>query len=376
MPRPSDASQQPDTRDQPVPVHRPDSVEQAAEIVRGSQRLQIHGAGTKPALAAVMERAESLTTASLAGISDYQPDEFLITALAGTPLKTLDAHLAQQGQYLPFDPPRVDAGATVGGTVAAGLSGPGRLKYGGLRDFLMGVRLIDGRGEIVTGGGRVVKNAAGYDLPKLLAGSCGRLGLIVEVTLKVFPRPDTTTTIRIRCGDFAAALALQSALARQPVDLTALDLTSDGCLEIRLSGSAEAVEATRQRVARATTKPLEVIDPDASHWQPLADWSYLEEDERLVRVPVAPRQVAQLEAELDEQSLRRRYSAAGNLAWVRWPGQRPIAALDELLRHQRLGGTVMTGRATRVRLGRRPDQTLMQRIKSALDPEHRFVGPS
>src|SRR5690606_22830564 len=168
---------------------RPTAVEEVAAAVRELDAIHVVGAATKSALAAPRCDAVRCELTLLSGVVEHQPSEFLITALAGTPVGQRQGTLAGHRQYFRFDPPRVDAGATIGGTLAAGLSGPGRLRYGGIRDFIMGVRFVDGLGNVVTAGGRVVKNAAGYDMPKLMVGSCGYLGALVEVTLKVFPSP-------------------------------------------------------------------------------------------------------------------------------------------------------------------------------------------
>ncbi|NJN81466.1 MAG: FAD-binding protein, partial [Caldilineaceae bacterium] len=164
------------------------SIDDVVEAVRSGLWLHPVGGGSKPALSTPRDRA-ALEMRSLTGILEYDPGEYTITALAGTGLSEVQATLAANGQYLPFDPPLADRGATLGGTVAAGLSGPGRVRYGGVRDFLIGVRFVDGRGRLVRGGGKVVKNAAGFDLPKLFVGSLGTLGLLVETTFKVFPQP-------------------------------------------------------------------------------------------------------------------------------------------------------------------------------------------
>src|SRR5207253_6842143 len=145
-------------------------------------------------------------TAGLRGITEYDPSEFTFTAGAGTPVREIVAALAESGQYLPFDPMLVEAGATLGGTVAAGLSGPGRFRFGGVRDFILGVRFVDGAGRLLRMGGKVVKNAAGFDLPKFFCGSLGRFGLIVEATFKVFPRPASRLTLRLRAENAEVAL--------------------------------------------------------------------------------------------------------------------------------------------------------------------------
>ena len=163
------------------------------------------GGGTKPALSSV-DAADVLDLSALVGITEYLPSEYTVTALAGTRLAEVESRLAAEGQYLPFDPLLVEAGGTVGGAVASGANGSGRFRYGGLRDFLLAVTFVDGRGEIVRGGAKVVKNAAGFDLPKLMVGSLGRLGVLIECTFKVFPHPERCATLRV------AGLAFDEAL--------------------------------------------------------------------------------------------------------------------------------------------------------------------
>lgn len=363
----------------PETLLRPRSIDEVAAAVRDLPRLQVVGAATKSALTAPQNDVARCELTQLTGVVEHQPSEFLITALAGTPLADLDRTLAQHGQYFPFDPPLVAAGATIGGTLACGLSGPGRLRYGGIRDFVMGVRLVDGLGKVVTGGGRVVKNAAGYDLPKLMVGSGGMLGAIVELTLKVFPRPATELSLRVTTTDFAAAVKLQFALARSPIELTALDLLPEPALLVRLSGEPAAVQGAADRVKTLIASHdrqavVESAEDAAALWQPLLDGSWLAAGDRWVRVPLPPGELLQLEASLAQTLVARRYSVAGNLAWIRWPAERPLSQLDELLRFHRLGGTVLLGAASQCRLGTRGDAEMLRRIKSALDPHDKFVG--
>lgn len=366
------------TASDPV-IIRPRTVEEVASAVRQHHGLQLVGAATKTAMAAPRGDAIRCELTELSGVVEHQPSEFLITALAGTRISDLQQTLAEHRQYFPFDPPFVDAGATIGGTLAAGLSGAGRLRYGGIRDFVMGVRFVDGLGNIVTAGGRVVKNAAGYDIPKLMVGSCGYLGALVEVTLKVFPSPLHELTLRITASDFLAAVKLQTLLARSPIELTALDLVPEATLWVRISGELAAVEATAQRVQSVVPglDPAAVVErwEDADQvWRPLADGSWLEPEDRLVRVPLPPSKVIELERSLAETMVPRRYSVAGNLVWLRWPGTRPLGQLDELLRYHGLGGSVVLGQCSRYRLGVRGDATILSRIKRALDPDNKFVG--
>lgn len=355
--------------------HAPATIDEAAECVRGSKRLQIVGCSSKPALTRAIDGADRLQTGSLSGVTDYQPDEFLITALAGTPLCELDRTLEAEGQYLPFDPPRAERGATLGGTVAANLSGPGRLKYGGLRDFLMGVRLVDGLGRLATGGGRVVKNAAGYDLPKLVAGSCGRLALIVEVTLKVFPRPTHSLSLRRSCGSLVDAMELCTRLCRSSLDIAALEIQPSGEIDLLMSGPEQATHAAFQRLLESTDSQWQTSD-DLDVWNCYRQWQDVLPGERLTRVPISPSQVLSFDASMAQLCVPRRYGAAGNVAWVRWPAEKPVRMLDETLSHHRLGGTILTGSAARCRLGVRPDQNLTARLERAFDPNQRFASVS
>src|SRR6478735_10711681 len=173
----------------------PTSAQQIADAVRAHSRVLAVGAQTKPRLSAVAGDVTILSTRRATGITEYDPAEFTFTALAGTPMREIVAALGAQGQYLPFDPVLIEAGATLGGTIAAGLNGPGRLRYGAIRDFILAVQFVDGSGQLLRGGAKVVKNAAGFDFPKFLVGSLGRFGVIVEATFKVFPRPVSWLTI-------------------------------------------------------------------------------------------------------------------------------------------------------------------------------------
>lgn len=180
-----------------------------------------------------------------AGVVAYEPTELVVTVRAGTPLVELENLLAAHGQMLPFEPPRFGA-ATVGGCVAAGLSGPRRMAAGGGRDYMLGVKLIDGRAEVLVFGGRVMKNVAGYDVPRLLAGSLGTLGLILEVSLKVLPMPVREASLRFAM-DEGEAIARLNAWGGQPLPLSA-SAWHAGELLVRLSGASAAVALARARL--------------------------------------------------------------------------------------------------------------------------------
>ena len=190
---------------------------QQARSARAPVRLL--GGGTKDFYGEALQ-GDVLDMRELAGISSYEPSELVVTARAGTALNELEATLAEKGQCLAFEPPRFADGGTVGGMVAAGLSGPSRASVGSVRDFVLGATMINGRGEVLSFGGQVMKNVAGYDVSRLLAGSLGVLGAIAEVSLKVLPVAPATVTIRFE-RDQTQALEMLHGWAGQPLPLNA-----------------------------------------------------------------------------------------------------------------------------------------------------------
>ncbi|HEY5791180.1 MAG TPA: glycolate oxidase subunit GlcE [Gammaproteobacteria bacterium] len=198
------------------------------------------GGDTKAGLGRAVD-GEPLELSGHTGIVSYEPTELVLTARAGTPLAVIEAALAERGQMLGCEPPHLGAGATLGGTVACGLSGPRRPWAGALRDFVLGVRVINGRGQLLRFGGEVIKNVAGYDLSRLLTGAQGTLGVLLEVSLRVLPVPQQETTLAFDL-DAQAALERLTAWGRQPLPLSAA--AHDGeRLRVRLSGTAAGVEA-------------------------------------------------------------------------------------------------------------------------------------
>ena len=187
---------------------------------------------------------ELLDVSPLSGITHCEPTELVISARAGTPLQELERELSAHEQMLAFEPPRFAGRATLGGAVASGLSGPRRAYCGALRDFVLGVEVIDGRGERLRFGGQVIKNVAGFDVSRLMAGSLGTLGLITEVTLKTVPRPRAELTLRFEM-DQAKALESMTFWATRPLPVSATAWL-DGLLSVRLSGAESAVRAARE----------------------------------------------------------------------------------------------------------------------------------
>ena len=217
--------------------------------------LRIRGGGTKDFYGNAAQPTPGDTpidTRPLAGIVSYEPSELVVTVNAGTPLAYLEALLAEQGQCLPFEPPHFrtpeNGDATVGGMVAAGLSGPARASVGAVRDYVLGATLVNGRGEVLSFGGQVMKNVAGYDVSRVLAGSLGTLGVIAEVSLKVLPVAPAETTLRFECTQ-AEALVLLNGWGGRPLPLNASCWVAEepgrdvGALYLRLRGAVAAVEA-------------------------------------------------------------------------------------------------------------------------------------
>lgn len=368
------------------------TVEDVQAIIQGSApgstKIQAQGASTKAALTQATDPVTQLDLRGLAGILEYEPGEYTFTALAGTPLHEIAAALAQHHQFMPFDPPLVQAGATLGGTVAAGLSGSGRYRYGGVRDFLIGVRFVDGQGRLVRGGGKVVKNAAGFDLPKLLVGSLGQLGVITEVSFKVFPQPESYATLQILYSDVQAALGGLQRVVDAHFDVYALDLLVDAQADssaqyqllIRLGGmpslAGQRIAQLRQVIGRdigcdvAVNGTMLTDAADAAVWMTAREFDWVPPHAALVKVAVAVGQITQLEAALAPYAVVRRYAVGGNLLWLAWTT--PLSTLDALLRQLGLSGLVLRGAHTTPLIGMARGQFFMQRIKQALDPHQRF----
>jgi len=211
--------------------------------------LRLRGAGSKDFYGGLLA-GEVLDLAGHRGIVDYEPTELYVTAKCGTPLAEIEAALAEHGQMLAFEPPRF-AGATLGGCIAAGLSGPRRMQAGAVRDFVLGVKLVDGRGQVLNFGGQVMKNVAGYDVSRLIAGSLGTLGAIAEATLKVLPKPVAETTLEFACAADEAVRRLND-WGAQPLPVSAA-FWHEGRLWLRLSGAAAAVDAAARKLGG---KPL------------------------------------------------------------------------------------------------------------------------
>jgi glycolate oxidase FAD binding subunit len=332
----------------------PKTPAELAEAIRATPRVLAVGARTKPRLSQC--NATLISTRALSGIVEYEPSEFTFTALAGTPVREIAAALAKSGQYLPFDPLLVAAGATLGGTVASGLSGPGRFRYGGLRDFILGVQFVDGEGRLLRMGGKVVKNAAGFDLPKFFVGSLGRYGVLAEITFKVFPRAAAFRTVRIPTDNVAETMMTMS---NTRWELDALD-AADGAIFARIGGPAAALDAlTAEMLARFPTGAVLPEEDAAASWMIFCELKWAHTDGALVKVALTPKRLSELCAALGDARIH--VSAGGNVAYVSQPVFEPrFAGFDALT--LRGDAPLFPGNAPVVVPG----------VKTALDPQNRF----
>ena len=255
-----------------------DAIKQAAA---DKTALCIHGGDTKNFYGRP-PFGNPLSTQNCAGIVDYEPTELVITARAGTPLMQIETALAEQQQMLAFEPPFFGEMATLGGAIASGLSGPRRPYVGAVRDFVLGVRMINGRGEDLRFGGRVMKNVAGYDVSRLMVGSMGTLGLLLEISLKVLPIPRTEETLVFEL-DHDEVIAQHRNWARKPSPISATSY-HEGRLHVRLSGSEKGVNAARTQLGG------EKMENGNIHWKDIREHhhSFFTGQDSLWRISVPP----------------------------------------------------------------------------------------
>jgi glycolate oxidase FAD binding subunit len=223
--------------------------------------IVIHGGNTKSFYGG-KSIGEAINMRGYAGIIDYQPRELVLTVRAGTPLAEIEALMEREGQMLPFEPPHfahaATTGSTIGGTVAAGLSGPRRAYTGAVRDFVLGARIVNGKGEDLHFGGRVIKNVAGYDVSRLMVGAMGTLGILLDLSFKVLPKPVSEVTLRYEM-DEATAIQRFNEWAGQPLPLSA-SCWHDGVATLRLSGTNAGVAAAKQKLGGAEIAANDAAD--------------------------------------------------------------------------------------------------------------------
>ncbi|NJD05879.1 MAG: glycolate oxidase subunit GlcE [Methylococcaceae bacterium] len=340
--------------------HGNDDTENLLTAVRAAialrQPLSIQGGGSKGFYGNAGSGAP-LDVTGHRGIVAYEPTELVLTARAGTRLTAIEQILADHGQMLSFEPPHFGPSATLGGTVACGLSGPRRPFSGSVRDAVLGLKLINGHGELLHMGGQVIKNVAGFDVARLLTGALGSLGVILEVSIKVLPRPETEATLRL-AADPPAALRHMQALQRLPWPLSGLAYQG-GHFWLRLAGAEQAVSAAAKRLGGDCPEDQEGFWNSLKE-QRLAFFGGQEPLWRLSLPPAHPHLSAWDDTVIDW---------GGGLRWIKCPDP-----ADQLFNLARQAG----GHACRFRGGNRaepcfqplppPLLALHQRLKQAFDP--------
>jgi glycolate oxidase FAD binding subunit len=331
--------------------------------------LRLRGGGSKDFYGQELA-GEPFDTTEYAGIVDYDPTELVITARCGTPLAEVEAALAEKGQILAFEPPRFGPTATLGGCIASGLSGPRRAYAAAVRDAMLGVRVLDGRGDDLAFGGRVMKNVAGFDVSRLMAGSLGTLGIILEASLKCLPVPKSETSRVFELGADQAVRQINE-WSGQPLPISA-SCYYQGRLYVRLSGAPKAVEAGTRRLAGAT------LGDAAAFWSSLREqthdfFSLREAEGSLWRISV------QSTAPYSDLGGEQLLEWGGALRWLRLPQRSDdetragsdAARLREWA--QRYGGHATLFRSKDKSAGvfqplAPPAMALHRRLKAAFDP--------
>ena len=347
------------------------SAAELQDFVNDHRQVHVIGRGSKPALHHTEADTGVADVTAICGITEYQPQEFTLTVRAGTLVRDLKAELRQQGQYLPFDPLFADK-ATIGGTVACNLSGSRRFRYGGIRDFVLGAQVVDGLGRAFSVGGKVVKNAAGFDLAKFMVGSMGKFAIMTELTFKVFPDVPRFRALKLMYRSLDDTLAAVFYCNQSTHELDALDFAPAGdgwSLLASLAGFSETLpQRTKQFVStlREHTALLDVFESDdmAEMHDPLAALS----GEFLVKVVLSPRQICAFDASIGE--LPRRYSVGGNIAWVAGDN---IRTIENALTREDLTGLVLRGQVDNAIIGKPLENDLAARVKQVLDPHNKLV---
>lgn len=364
--------------------------EQILNAAKHKTPLSIEGGGTK-SWYGNSNSYTKLDTRAYSGILEYQPEELVITACAGTPLKDIEAALNEKNQVLAFEPPHFGENATFSGAIAAGLAGPGRITVGNFRDFVLGARILDGKGQDLAFGGKVMKNVAGYDVSRLLPGSLGTLALLLEASVKVLPKPAATATLRCQISQ-GMALKVLNEWAGQPLPLSASCWIGsveggDGELTFRLAGAAAAVKAAvplMSSLANATEVSVETAE---NFWnelreQKLSAFANLGADQTLYRLALPAACGPIIIASASDEIILEWH---GQQRWIKASGDE--ATFEEIKSLANSHG----GHATRFRQGASIDPTyqrftllseqvhskaleaVQERLRSAFDPAGVFA---
>lgn len=359
------------------------TVDDLTNIVNDSKYIHVSGNNTKTALKTGLnttysDQVERIQLTGLSDITEYQPDEYTITVRAGTPVKVMQDALLQHGQYLPFDP-MLASSATIGGTVAANLSGSRRWRYGGIRDFILGATVVDGLGRAFRVGGKVVKNSAGFDLTKFLVGSLGLYAIMTEITFKVFPDVSNFTTLKLTYHTLDALLSAVYFLNQSVFELDALDFEPEDegwTLWVRITGLEDTLAARVDRLISNLQEQTSLADSsemrgDNTIWDThnALSWS---DNPNFVKVILSPKQIPSLEKNVGQPVFTRRYSIGGNVAWFALDDTH-LETLKLILQDLDITGIQITGNTDGPILGKPIDNVLSDRVKHILDPQGKLV---
>ncbi len=359
---------------------KPETEAELSGLVAGlDEPVQIVGGGTR----GVSGPAAELCTAGLSGITLYEPGALTLVARAGTSVAEIEAALAAEGQQLAFEPMdhRALLGTqgqpTIGGVVAANVSGPRRIQAGACRDFLLGVRYVDGQGQVIKNGGRVMKNVTGYDLVKLMAGSWGTLGVLTEVSFKVLPKPEAVSTLALKVTDIGQAVQAMSKALNSPFEVSGAAYDpQDGCVWLRTEGFADSVAYRQARLQDEVSGfgAAEAVEAPDALWRRIRDVStFAGKDGDVWRLSVKPSDAVAISDRIGVTDLV--FDWGGGLIWALVPeGTDLRTALEGIPGH----ATLVRSRAKTVdELGRfQPEEAavsaLTKGIRQKFDPRGVF----
>ncbi|TLP68896.1 FAD-binding protein [Parasedimentitalea maritima] len=348
---------------------KPRTETELAEMIAGATGpLAFCGGGTRGFDVA----GEALTTSGLSGVELYEPGALTMVARAGTPVAEIEALLAENGQRLAFEPMDhrgllgTEGVPTIGGVFAANISGPRRIQVGAARDFLLGVRFVDGTGQVVKNGGRVMKNVTGYDLVKLMSGAHGTLGVLSEVSFKVLPRPEVAATVVVQDVDLEVAVQVMSAALGSPFDVTgaAYDPVERRAY-VRIEGFAGSVDYRVGRLVADLARfgAVQQVNDSENLWRGIRDVSAFHGNAGDVwRISVKPSDAVELAEQLQAEALQ--FDWGGGLIWALVPAGTDLRARIAVPGHATL---MRAGAETRGRLGQfQPEPAPLAAISAEL----------
>ncbi|GAA5509495.1 FAD-binding protein [Novipirellula caenicola] len=356
-------------------VSQPTSIDELRDALLCCDKAVVVGNQTKSPLCMSGEPHTTVSVRGLSGVVQYEPSEFTFTAYAGTPVADVQSVLSERGQYLPFDPMLVRAGATLGGTIASGLSGPGRFRYGSIRDFFLGAKMILGDGTIVNVGGKVVKNAAGFDIPKFLVGCCGEFGAMAEVTFKVFPKPIDSATLSLRCDSAEQASQWMATAAIRRWELDAIDYHhATSTIYFRQRGPRDTNQAIAadMKTQYAELQPVDDVVAE-TFWSSINELDWHAPAAVIVKIPSTPRQFPSLCDAIDQAipaSLH--VSGCGSVVWAAVESPDSLQTLETVLTQQSHRGLCVRGKAESLHLNRPSTTKIEMAVQRAFDPSGRF----